>query len=185
MLAMPRPNKKAKNAPLYQKKWFAVVVSGAVVLLLGWLFVVDPVLDQRDKQRFLRAEAEIEEILETKILPVAEPDDIRKEQICRYSGVKYAQGTLSCSVRTELFYESVDPIQTTEIISAELDLPLRDTNNTEISVSDIQEDETFYVYQSIPQDNVNCGISYSKDSGRLHVTISCSDTAKAEHFSVQ
>jgi hypothetical protein len=174
-----------------------IVTVTIVVLGIGYFLILEPYLDNRDKQKFLDAQAFIEETYQEKILPIAEPDEVTRVEHCGYSGQKYARGNLSCRMSLTSDYSGVDYEDSFDLIeklSAGLDDPVRgSTTNNPIDIDNIRNNSTkknYRLFQRINDTAVSCSISYqyssrSNISDNLSVTIGCSDSARVEHFPVE
>ncbi|CAN5661287.1 hypothetical protein BH23PAT2_BH23PAT2_05880 [soil metagenome] len=172
-----------------------IVTVTIVVLGIGYFLILDPYLDNRDKQKFLDAQAFIEETYQEKILPIAEPDEVTRVESCRYSSVKYSQGDLSCSVSRKLRYlETSDDeiISYISIFSEKFTDSLRSSrDNSPVDLGDISiTDLDYRLFQRLESPEIPCSISYIKprenmDRSTFFVEISCSKSARAEHFTVE
>lgn len=196
------PNKKSQQA-FFTKKPVIIVLGLLLVGLAGWIFLVNPLLDQRDKDRFLHAQTELETILEEKIMPTAEPTHVEREQSCRYSGAKYEKGNLSCITTIEIVYAGVTEQEVYELVdnlSAQINSPLRDTTNRQSTQGDALANTTGLSQriESQEEGGLTCSAQYSElsrfshrssvdygDSTGLYMTMACTDSARAEHFPVE
>ena len=171
-----------------------IVTVTIVVLGIGYFLILDPYLDNRDKQKFLDAQAFIEQTFEEKVLPVAEPSEVTRIEHCGYSGQKYSRGNLSCTISITAGYARINyegSLNLTEKLAMEFDQPVQLSNtNDSINVSNLKNntDRTGYtLYQSINEAAAPCSISYqfssrSNITNNLSVTLNCSESARAEHF---
>lgn len=202
---VPMPTQKNKKRLFgHKKKPVLIAVVAVLALTLGWFLVVNPALNQRDKDRFLQAEVQLEQILEEKIRPAAEPDLVERERSCRYASRKYTDGPLSCTVTIHLAYidasseKSVDII---ELISQKINSALRDGLSEVEDISAYEELDYFRLSQKINSiDGLSCSVGFthpitlsseslvfegvSNDDAGLYTSLNCSDSARAEHFPV-
>lgn len=175
---MADSNKKPVHTPTIKNPFVFAGVS-VLVIILGWFFVVDPLFDQRDRQRFEEAEAFLLETYEEKIRPIAEADEITTDNNCRYSSAKLEEGELTCSVRLKLSYAEEKGLVFSDIqeISSRVD--------GSSSIAEINEDD--YYSQEIENsigDDFFCFISYRvNESNSIH--LNCSSAARTEHFPVE
>ena len=175
-----------------------IVTVTIVVLGIGYFLILEPYLDNRDKQKFLDAQAFIEETYQEKILPIAEPDEVTRVESCRYSGAKYAKGNLSCQVSLSITYKEPEYKESAELVntvSTSFGESLRSyPSGVELSVDKIMDygkDESYEVYQPIEYTKASCSISYTyslapkNQNDELRISLGCSDDARAEHFAIE
>jgi len=200
---MAQKKKPVKKTSVTNSRWplLRVVIAVGVVLGIGYFLILDPYLDNRDKQKFLDAQAFIEETYDEKILPVAEPDSVEREESCRYSSVKYGQGDLSCSFSIDAKFESVSYEESLEIskqLSRYFEANLQNSRNSnrKVSIDDLHVDKVddrylrYRIYQKIDnEEGLFCSISYNypinQESEVLRTSIGCSGMARAEHFTIE
>lgn len=195
-------NNKAQKK-LASRKLLLIVLGVLLVGVAGWFFVADPILDQRDKDRFLHAEARLEQVLDDKILPVAEPDHIEREQSCRYSGTKFSRG-INCKTQIHLAYTDLNTRESGSLVA--------DITSSSFSMvlggggtfKKVQSPDTvFESYNQASQqlfdtNGLSCSIRYlhpitqtqedlifeniaTRHEG-MHIILSCSGPARAKHF---
>lgn len=165
---MPKQTKTTKS----DNKPPLLLFIGGIVLLAGlWVFAVEPLLDWRDKQRFVAAEEYLEEVYEEYIAPVSDTP-LNDASYCNYTSEKYGEGDLSCSVIKKVQIPSENAFNAILEESKEISI----IDNTEL------EDEGFFVIQK----NLKSTFCiYEYDASQLNIQLSCSGSARAEHYNVR
>jgi|AntRauTorcE11897_2_1112592.scaffolds.fasta_scaffold41776_2 hypothetical protein len=199
---------KQKNKKQYFnhiRKPVLVAIAGMLLLGVAWFLVINPLLNQRDKDRFLQAQAELEQIFVEKIQPVAEPDLVEREQSCRYLSRKYSEGPLNCMLSIHLAYVDIgskDSVNLVGSISGTVDQSLMEGSTQVDDLGSYHDQDVFRFSQKINSVvDFSCSIGYihpitlggeslvfegvSSDDEGLYVSMTCLRQSRAEHFPVQ
>ena len=174
--------KKGAKSPLF------IMALGLAAGILGYALILNPALNYFDKQRFVRAEAHLQELSEEINQAVNASSATHTQNSCRYSSAKFDEGTLSCGVEIEKMFnansadraiehiETVSRLSNTRVISSQ-DL---------LSDSTAENEELLDSFQSIAydKDNMSCSVEYLFAEPNLTMTLSCVSSARSEHFDI-
>jgi len=179
------------------------LVGLIIVIGIGvYVGVYRPYSVGQDKERFLQAQASLEELYSQIEAKIGKPDEIKRDQSCDRANLKSSQGPLLCDVGISMWYKNRDVHQSNSLMRSSISL-----NSTEIRIGSGSAEGKAFVsaeikrglqvfYQSINSfSGLSCAIGYrypttpsleeqfnSKYDENFEIHISCGGPAKAEHF---
>jgi hypothetical protein len=162
-------------------KTWQMVLAGIVLFAGGYMFIYAPLAAHFDKQRFIRAEEELTDIMNL-LADQTNPKEIEgPTRSCDYSSKKYSQGALYCNFTYQYTIQNVNAKEVF-LLSEELS-----KNNPEIISYPQTNAKGSLLVQELLLEGILCKMQYSLDENEktLVLKISCAGEAKAEHFSVE
>ena len=179
---------------------FGLVV---VTMLAAYVGIYRPLTIREDKERFVEAQASLEELYTQIEGKIGKPDQVKREQSCTYASRKLEKGPLGCGVGIYLLYENKNSQVANELMQKSIVIlgskvferlgrmgltsfmPVEQLNGPQ---SFSQEYKTFseiscratYLYPLFP--------TYLSDAFKttlqenFEVDLTCGGSAKAEHF---
>lgn len=183
-----------------KKYWFVWIVG---IGLVGFFGVYRPVSVYLDKQRFLRAEKEIEEVAEQIQAKIGPADQVKRGASCSYASRKFERGPLSCGVGVHGIYIADDPSSANSILEKVVSIKASTLypGASQQGATEFKDNKASHVQQSFTQDfyssGLLCKIEYvfpaevnleeyfpENDTRNIRITTRCSGDARAEHFPV-
>lgn len=188
----------------YANKIFLVLVLVVGLSAASYILLYRPYSIRKDKERFTKAEASLDEVYNQIVAKAGKPDQVKKDKSCAYANRVYGKGPRSCSVGIYLLYENRNNLVASSITEkaatvsgAQLTVFGEKSTGSFSSITEKRGDQTISQgYNSI--EGLACSIDYiypvlpssSKTfqpttNENLEVVIACGGPAKAEHFTVK
>lgn len=189
----------------YANKIFLVLIFVVGLSAASYILVYKPYSIRKDKEKFTKAEASLDEVYNQIVAKVGKPDEVKKDKNCAYANRVYGKGPRSCSVGIYLLYKNKN-----SSISSSIMTDVAPIIGSKKYVGPGERDQTNFVpvqqnkTQSFSQDykqfgDIDCGIDYlypvspsNQNSAfqttfdeNLEITLICGGPAKAEHFTVK
>ena|SRR3989344_1899346 len=176
-----------------------------IVLLVAGIFVYQKVALELNRRAFAQARTTIDAVYADIVAQVGQPDDYRRDNICRTTQEVYGEGALSCYVTTDLILGVEDKQQSDQFINKIKDIISMQSNfileseptipsvNTSAG-SDSEPSRDYYKTNKV----IECVVSYVfeptfntllikkvTNKKTLYVSIDCTAGAKGAFYQKQ
>ena len=183
---------------------FSIVL--VIVGFVGYFGIYKTIAVKQEKDRFLKAQASLEDLYSQIEAKIGKPDQVKREQSCSYSSVEFGKGSLRCGSAIYLIYTNRD-YQTSNTLMSEVQ-PLVGTKLYErlarkeltafVSSKQVSTKQGFSQGYKI-FGGISCAVSYSYPNSSMYpsdiftttssenfqISLSCSGDSIAEHFPVK
>lgn len=187
----------AKNKKFLSEKIMAIVAMVIVILLAGFFGWYRPHQIKQEKQGFLDAQANIEQLYTQIEAKIGKPTQIKRVDYCHYQSQEFGRGDRSCSVGIYAFYKNVDTDRANSLMQSSASVvgtPIRDSLNEGSSEFTATNNKTQVFYENYSSTMPACSLGYyypfkfydpdvttTKD---LRIELSCSSDAQSEYYPV-